>query len=346
VLAVLATAAALYVARPILFPMALGSLLAFALRPVERLISNRTRLPSVATAAGIVALLILVLLIGIFFLSAPATKWMNNAPRQFSQVERKIQPVKESVEGISKAAGELEEMTKAAAKDSDKLQVEVARPTLTSTVLSFTTEAFLEAGITVSLLFLLLAFGEKLLLRIARLAKGHRQDVLLDIFMSTEKVISTYLFNFSLINIGLGTVIGLGLWAIGLPNPILWGVMAACFNFIPYLGLIAGSSIVFFVALVTFESPAYACLAPLIYYVANLIEANAITPMILGKAMQINVIFLFIGILFWGWMWGIGGMLIAVPLMGAIKVICDNVDYLKSLGRLLAGGELPPGNPA
>lgn len=338
ILALLAAVTAAYVARPILFPLALAALIAFALRPVDRMLIRKLRAPAIAVS--VILVISIVTLIGgaIFMLSGPATKWISNAPQNFEKIEYKIRPVKESVEEISKAADQIEEIT-AKAKDPDKLKVEVARPTLTDTVLSMTTEVLIELGITISFLFLLLAYGDDLLKRMSKLApKGEHRASLYDLFNTIESVISRYLFTFSLINMGLGTVIGLGMWAIGMPNPLLWGVMAACLNFIPYLGLITGSAIVFFVGLVTFESPFYAALAPGIYYVANLIEANAVTPALLGKALSVNVIVLFLSIIFWGWLWGIGGIIIAVPLMGAFKVICDHTHALRYVARFLGGG--------
>ena len=339
ILAVIAVLGVAYLARPILFPITLASLLAFALQPVARFLSKQAKAPPPVAAAALVATLLITLIGGIYLLSAPASKWIGNAPRQFEEIEHKVRPVKESVEDISEAAEKLDKMAEGV-KSEDKVKVEVARPTLTATALSVTSEVLLELGIAISCLFILLAWGDQFLRRVSRASGPFSKDHdLVEVFGRIEAMVSHYLFTFSLINAGLGLVIGIGMWIIGMPNPILWGVMAACLNFIPYLGLAAGCSIVLFVALVSFDSAFYAALAPLIYFAVNMLEANVVTPALLGKAMSINVIVLFIGILLWGWLWGIGGVLIAVPMLGALKVICDQFDELSPISILLSGGE-------
>lgn len=335
VLATLAVVAGAALARPILFPVALATMLALAVKPVARVLGTKLKIPPIITSALIVLTIISVVCVGVFALSGPASKWIGDAPKKFNEVERKIRPVKESVVEITEAAGKIDKITEPA-RDPDKLKVEVARPTLTSTVLGATAEVGLEFVIAISFLFLLLAFGDDFLERIANLEmlRGREAD-LLSMIRNAEEMISRYLFRFTLINIGLGIVIGLGMWAIGMPNPALWGVMAACFNFVPYIGLITGTIIVFLAAVVEMDSLWTAALAPAIYLIANSIEANAVTPSLLGRALSVHVIILFFGILLLGWMWGIGGVLIAVPLMATARVVCDHVDVLKPIGRLL-----------
>lgn len=293
ILAILAVLAAVMLGRPILFPITLALLMALATKPVARTLSERLKFPPIVAAALLVITIIGLFGGGVFALSGPASKWIGEAPQKFQEVERKMRPVKKSVEEITEAAGKIEKITETA-KDPDKVKVEVARPTLTSTVPSATAEVGLEVLVAISCLFLLLAFGDDFLERIAKMKifRG-KKDNLHSLFSDAEDMISRYLFRFSLINIGLGIVIGLGMWAIGMPNPALWGAMAACFNFVPYVGLMAGSSIVFFVAVVEFDSLWHAALAPAIYILANGVEANAVTPSLLGKALSVHVLVLF-----------------------------------------------------
>lgn len=341
ILAVIAILGAAMFARPILFPMTLAVLMALATKPVARKLCENLKFHPIVASVLIVLFIMGIGIGGMFALSGPAGKWISEAPQKFQEVERKIRPVKESVEEITEATGHIEKMTEAA-RDPSKVKVEVARPTLTSTVLSMTAEVGLEFLIAISCLFLLLAFGDDFMDRIADLKGNKTKNALIEMVKSAEEMISLYLFRFTLINCVLGLVIGLGMWALGMPNPALWGVMAACLNFVPYLGLIAGSSIVFFVAIVEFDSLLKAAIAPAIYIIANAIEANAVTPSLLGKALSVHVIVLFFGILLLGWLWGIGGVLIAVPLIATFRVMCSHFEPLKPVAQFLGGGSKEP----
>jgi predicted PurR-regulated permease PerM len=154
-------------------------------------------------------------------------------------------------------------------------------------------------------------------------------------FFQIERGISQYLLTFTAINVCLGIVIGTGMWLIGMPNPVLWGVMAGCLNFMPYIGAFVGSGVVFLVAALSFDSMGQALLAPAIYAAANTIEGNVITPLILGRSMRLNPIFIFLSVVLWGWMWGVGGALIAVPLLAMTKIACAHSRRLQSVATLL-----------
>jgi predicted PurR-regulated permease PerM len=140
----------------------------------------------------------------------------------------------------------------------------------------------------------------------------------------------------ALINCGLGLVIGLGLWAIGMPDPLVWGVAAALLNFLPYIGALTGIVTVGVISLVTFQSFGYALMAPLFYFAAQVLEGQFITPMIVGRRQELNSVSIFIALAFWTWLWGPIGSLIAVPLLVVVKVFCDHFDGLQHLGNFLS----------
>lgn len=126
-----------------------------------------------------------------------------------------------------------------------------------------------------------------------------------------------YLFTSTLINIGVGVVTGIAMWLVGMPNAALWGVVAAVLNFVPYVGAVVNVAVLGLAAVVTFESAFRALLVPAVFFGINLIEANLVTPMILGRWMQLNTVALFIGFVFWWYIWGIPGAILAVPIMAA-----------------------------
>jgi len=151
----------------------------------------------------------------------------------------------------------------------------------------------------------------------------------------TEAQISVYLFTTTLINIGVGVVTGVALALVGMPNPVLWGVLAGVLNFIPYLGAVVNTVILGLASVVTFERTSDALIPPLVFLGLNLIESNLVTPMILGRRMRLNTVALFIGLIFWWYLWGITGAILAVPIMAAFKIMCDHIESLAPVGEFL-----------
>ncbi|MBA3521612.1 MAG: AI-2E family transporter, partial [Gemmatimonadales bacterium] len=126
-----------------------------------------------------------------------------------------------------------------------------------------------------------------------------------------------------------------GLALLGMPNPTLWGVVAGVLNFVPYLGATAMTVILGLAALLAFEDTSRALLVPAVPIVVNMIEGNFLTPMIQGKWMQMNTVALFIGLVFWWYLWGIPGAILAVPMMSAMKIMCDHIESLAPIGEFL-----------
>jgi predicted PurR-regulated permease PerM len=122
-----------------------------------------------------------------------------------------------------------------------------------------------------------------------------------------------------------------------MPNPILWGVMAAALNYIPYVGALVGIVIVAIVALVSLPSPGAALLPPALYFVTTIIEGQFLTPALVGKRLEMNTVVVFLAVAFWGWLWGVLGALMAVPILVSIRVLCDHLESLSSLGEFLSG---------
>jgi predicted PurR-regulated permease PerM len=199
----------------------------------------------------------------------------------------------------------------------------------------------LSAGTTIALTFVLslflLASGtlfyEKIVQSFARMSEKKRA---LRVVYDVEREISHYLLTITLINAGLGLAVGFGMWAIGMPTPLVWGVLAMLLNFLPYIGAVTTIVLVAAMSLVTFESLSYAMLAPAFVIICNVIEGQLITPLVIGRRLEINAVAIFIAVAFWSWLWGFVGALIAVPILVIIKVFCDHFDGLRHVGNFLA----------
>src|SRR5688500_11473327 len=129
----------------------------------------------------------------------------------------------------------------------------------------------------------------------------------------TENGISRYLVSITLVNLFERTMNGFGLWLLGMPNPLLWGVLAFLANYIPYIGALVAGSIVTLVAFVSFDSVSRALIAPAIYFGVNFAD-NFISPYVMGRRLVLNPLVVFLAVMFWGWIWGIVGVLLAVPI--------------------------------
>ena len=201
------------------------------------------------------------------------------------------------------------------------------------------TEIFL-AGLfeTLVLLYLLLASGDLFLQKLVRVMPtlGDKKRAV-EISHEIQQNISNYLVSVTLINLGLGVVVSVGLWCMGIPNPAMWGIFVAVLNFVPYFGPVCGIILLAAVGLLTFESSLWhALLPPAWYLLLHLLEANLVTPVLLGRRFTLNPVVIFVSLIFWTWLWGIPGALLSLPILVSIKVISDHVPALSSISEVLS----------
>ena len=281
---------------------------------------------------------------GVYVLADPAAAWLAQAPKVMSQVQAKIRA---PVEELNKAREQVEGLvetrrgSRASATAPDG-GVKVGVVNAAIVVLGTVQQVGVTLLITIALLFLLLSSGTMFQEKLVRsLPRFRHKKQAVAITNQIQKDISAYLATVSLINAGLGLAIGLGLYAVGLPNAALWGTMAALLNFAPFIGFAIGTTIVFIVGLLTFDTLTQALLPPLVYILCNLLEANVVTPILLGRRLTLNAVVVFLAVLVWGWLWGVSGALLAVPLLAVMKVIADRVDGLGGLSEFLSGREPP-----
>jgi predicted PurR-regulated permease PerM len=187
------------------------------------------------------------------------------------------------------------------------------------------------------LLFFLLASGDLFIRRLMKvMSRMQDKKAVVEVARRTEEQISAYLFTIAVVNTGVGVAVGLSMALLGMPNPVLWGVMAGFFKFIPYLGEICSLTVITIVSFVHFEALNQALWPPVVFLAITGIEANFITPAVLGRKLTLSPVFIFVSIIFWGWLWGVAGAVIAVPLLMAFKILCEQVDPLKPIGEFLS----------
>lgn len=222
----------------------------------------------------------------------------------------------------------------------EPVEVQIQQPRLLAglQVLSSTGSVLAELLITVVLAYFLMAAGDVLINNVLRLMPSMREKRnVVELVHNVERGISSYLLTVTAINFCLGIAEAFAMWVLGVPNPLLWGVMATVFNFVPFLGALCGTVVILLVSILSFDSLAYAFIPPTVFWLLTLTEGNFITPHILGRSMCLNPIMVFLSLIVWGWMWGVGGALLAVPLLAALKVGFDQFERTRHLGVLLSG---------
>jgi predicted PurR-regulated permease PerM len=331
---VLAAFYTLYFARDFILPILLAWILSSLLAPIVRLF-KRVRIPEPLSALFIILTLLGTLSLGAYRLSDPAAEWIQKAPESLSGVRAKLQRIMRPVQGVQETTKQIEKMT-TLSKDQEATEVEIKKPSLGEVVLSRAKNFLLAGGVTLVLLYFLLASGDMFLLKLVKILPTlENKKRAVEIYRQIEADVSTYLAVVTLINIGFGCIIGSSMYLLGMPNPLLWGVMAAVLAYIPYLGSLIGISTVTVVAILTFDEIFRIILVPAIYFALDTIEANLVTPMILGQRLALNPVVIFIWLIFCGWIWGITGALLAVPLLVIIKIISDQVEQLAPIGEFL-----------
>jgi predicted PurR-regulated permease PerM len=336
VLLILALGATLYIARAVLMPIVLAILLSFLLAPVVKGLA-RLCLPGPLGAAVVLLAILGLAGLGVYGLWEPATQWIQQLPKSVAQIEAKMRPVRQSVEDFNEATKKVENMAQVGKGEVDStFKVEMQRPSLTGTMLNQTLNLVATVGAITILLYFLLASGDLFLQKLVRvLPRLSDKKIAVTIVHEVEHDISRYLLTITLINAGLGGAVGITMFWLGMPNPLLWGVMAASFNFIPYLGAITSAVILTLVALLTFDDVARALAVPGVFMGLTALEGFLITPTIVGRRLTLNPVAIFIWLTFWGWLWGVPGMLLAVPLLATLKIVCDHIQPLNPVGEFL-----------
>lgn len=328
--------AALKLASAFFLPVVASALLALLLAPPVRWMSRRG-LPAGAAAGLVVGGLVIVVCAAVFSLARPATAWLARAPETMAQAQEKIQRLARPLYNLQRTAAQVQEATATPAADGTRkpTKVEMAPAGIFST-LPGTTIGFLGAISTVLFLtFFLLAAGERFSEKLGDIMPERFRRQMIDGLRDMQAQMSRYLSTSALIRASLGLATWGLLTLVGLPNPALFGVIAAILNFIPYLGSLATLVIIAVASLVTFDTTQPALIAIGGFFALSVIEGNVVTPMLLGHRLPLNAVAIFVGLLFWSWIWGITGAVLAVPLTVLVKVIADRVEPLEPLGVIL-----------
>ncbi len=322
-------------ARDFLMPVALAFLLALVFSPVRRFLERR-RVPAEVSAFLIVGSLVAVLLSGVMLLAAPVQGWIADAPEIARELEWKTRSLFGNAQAVIEASETVEKVT-TGGTDPEVQEVVVKEPGM-FTNMAWVAPAYLAQTVfTLVLLLFLLASGDMFYEKIVHVLptfSDKRQAM--RIAHDIERKLSRYLFTITAINAALGVAVGTAMALLGMPNPLLFGVIAFAFNFVPYIGAFAGIGIAAVAGLLGFNEPGTAMLPGLAYLALTAIEGQFITPYFVGRRLEMNTVVIFLSITFWAWLWSAMGMLLAVPLLVTIRAFCEHIPELVPVGKFLA----------
>jgi predicted PurR-regulated permease PerM len=335
VLAVLAFLYTLYFARAFLLPIAIAVLLDFLFSPAVRALS-RLRIPLPLGAALVVFTLIGVGGISVYGLSGPVQTWAANSPETVATAQTRLRRLLRPLQRVTKSAQQVESAAGGVAGTQGPPEVVVRGPTVVSRIFG-STQRFLAGLLEVLiLLYFLLAAGDLFLQKVIRvLPRVHDQQKAIEIARATEASISTYLVTAAVVNLLEGLVVTGAMYLLGMPNAPLWGALVVLLEFIPYLGAFTMTVILTVAGLATFDDVVRGLLIPATFLVINVVQANIVSPLLLGHRLALNPVALFVSLAFWFWIWGIPGAFIAVPLLATFKILCDHIEALAPIGAFL-----------
>jgi predicted PurR-regulated permease PerM len=329
-----------YFARPVILPVFLACVTAMTLKPLIRW-SSCCRIPTALSAALVLGLLVTTIGIGFVQLGRPALAWMNDAPQHMAELRQRVLKIVPRLANFSQAAAAVNDL---GATEEEKVAEQKKAPTVevkdgrgAGSILNWTGTFLAGVGETLVLLYLLLASGDLFLQKLVHVMPTFSDKKrAVEISHEVQQNISNYLFSVSLINLGLGLVVSGGLYFMEVPNAAMWGVLVALLNFVPYFGPVAGVVVLAAVGLLTFDSPWQGLLPPAWYLLLHTLEANLITPVLLGRRFTLNPVVIFVSLIFWTWLWGVPGALLSVPILVSIKVVCDRVPAMSPVSELLS----------
>lgn len=326
--------AALRLGRVFALPVVIAMLLTLTLSAAVRWLQRR-HVPGRIAAAVVVFGVLAGGAGAASLLVSPALEWVADAPAAFKTLDARVKGITKPFTALMRSADRMEQAAGPTAANAPRT-VRIATPGLFARLSLGSLEAVPVALSVIFLTYFLLANDALVRRKLAGLLPGREQlERREHLLGEIELAASHFLVTVSLINIGMGTLTALALWAIGVPNPILWGTVAAVLNFVPYLGPMVTVALIAVAALASIDSTARALLAPAAFLALHLTETNFVTPFVLGRHLPLNTVAMFLGLLFFGWMWGIPGAVLAVPLTVCAKLVCDHVPALAHVGELL-----------
>lgn len=337
VIATLAVGFTLWAMQEIVLPILLAVFFALIGNPIIRLL-QRLRIPRPFAAVLVLAGGIAVAVGLGQQLVEPASEWFREVPQQMRKLAPKLRTLAKPVQDANQV---VENVARAAGGEGTGKPVQVikTREDDPYKALTSTPKVLAQVLAVVLLTLFFMAFGQNLQKHAIDLLPGRQQRrITVDILQSIEREMSRYVLTISVINVTLGFVFALLLHflaGMSLQESLLWGTMATLLNYAPYVGPLIGVLVMLVIGF-TLESDLWPALLPAVLYLGlHTLEGQIVTPIVLGRRMAISPLVLMLALTLFGWLWGIIGLLLAVPLLVCMKIVLSKVDGWEGWARLL-----------
>lgn len=346
-LLVLAVLALIKFAKVLLLPATLAVVLSFVLAPPQRAL-RKAGVPDMAAAALLVGALLLAVGVLGSFVAGPAAQWWDRAPATLRQLIDTVDRARSNLPGFEPPPVLRQpRRATAAPPPADPIHEKLASEgyTITRAVVSQLASLGASAAATIVLLLFLLGSQHWLLMRtVQAIPRTRARALLLCGLRQAEREIGLFLGTMGIINLGLGVATAAAMAALGMPNPLLWGVLAGMLNFMPYVGPVLMAGILLLAGVLTYGLTAMTAVPAAVFFAIHLVEGTLLTPWVLGRRLLLSPLSVSLSIMLWGWLWGVAGALLAVPMLLALRTVAKRTRSLKVICGYLEGQ--PPNAPS
>jgi predicted PurR-regulated permease PerM len=320
-------------------PVTAALVIAIALVPLLEWLERR-RVPSPLAALTCVMLFIIAANVAVASIVLPASEWVRLLPQRIGRIRETLSPLMEIYSDLERFIDDVVEDFGPAADAPRTVAVETPN-SLLDIIATSAPFAAIQMFFAVLVIFFFLAGWTRM--RRQTITARSSFDGAMTTARAIQQVVdatSTYLGTITLVNMSMGLVVALILHMLDMPTPLMWGGIVAVLNYIPYLGPIASALLLALGGLMAFADPWYAFLPALSFIGVHLLEANLITPLLVGRRLTINPLLILIALSFWAWVWGTTGALLAVPLLIIMKTVLDAAGKPDIAGFLFEEGTL------
>lgn len=338
-LAIIAVAAALYLAQEVFIPVALGLLFTSVFRPIVRALA-RVRIGPPVSATLITLGFLGLLGAGVYFAAGPIQGWVRDAPKTFAAARGKIDKIRRPIKQVSEAVEKAQKEVTGGEKQGQQGQAAPATsgmpmPPVLGRVFATTAGILSTLLQTLVIVFLVLATGDlltrKLAIVLPKPASGTQEQTV----EQAESVVRRYLVVTLLLSGGQGVLVALTFMALGMPSPALWGVLTFLLESLPYIGALFMVAAVTITSFATFDGLGQILLPPLAYITISTIQNNLVSPFAYGSGLRLNPIVVLLIVVIGWFLWGVAGAFVAVPVLAAVKVFAERTSPGSRLAAVL-----------
>ena len=321
-------------AEAVIVPLLVSILFGLMLAPAVRLL-ERFHIPRALGSLVVVALTIAIVVSAISSLASPAQQWMQRMPRALGRIEIVLRDVRRPLQAATEATRELGKL--AAMDEANPVRVVDASPGPFAQAMSAAPAALAGVVVSIVLTFLFLLHGDALLRKFVTLAPHFRaKRDLVEATRHAQRELSMYMITITLINGGLGLATAGALYLMHVNDPLLWGGIAALLNYAPFIGPLITAVALLVVGFTEFATPGLALAVPGVFLGLHLLEGQLITPHLVGRRLALDPVMVFLAMILLGWMWGVAGLLLAVPLLACAKIIAERIENGDTIVALLS----------